>query len=141
MGKFTIIFIISLKLTYKHVDHTRLLAGDKIEKTSALNLKSETYEELKREAEEKFYNVKDLIEIILERHLKRNKMISRMWPGLQIARVDENTIIVINTCDKKYFDVDLRESFLYCKQDRSTGCVHTAFVWMQAEDLKLDRKF
>ena len=32
------------------------------------------------------------IENIIDRHLNRNKMISKMWPGLQIAMVEKKTI-------------------------------------------------
>jgi hypothetical protein len=84
--------------------------------------------------------ITDHVERILDRYLKRNKMIGKMWPGLQIASVDENTIVVVNVSESKSHNVKQRENFLYCEHDRSTGCIHTAFVWMQAEDLELDRK-
>lgn len=100
-----------------------------------ININSHLYEELQREAEEKHFTTKDYIEIILERHLKRNHMINRIWPELQIAGVDEEIILVVNVIDKKFFNVRLHDKYLFCEQDKSTGCNHTAFVWMQAEDL------
>jgi hypothetical protein len=62
-------------------------------------------------------------------------MINRIWPELQIAGVDENIILVVNVTDKKFFNVRLHDKYLFCEHDKSTGCNHTAFVWMQAEDL------
>jgi hypothetical protein len=100
-----------------------------------ININSHLYEELQREAEEKHFTTKDYIEIILDRHLKRNHMINRIWPELQIAGVDEEIILVVNVIDKKFFNVRLHDNYLFCEQDKSTGCNHTAFVWMQAEDL------
>jgi adenylate kinase len=100
-----------------------------------ININSHLYEELQREAEEKHFTMKDYVEIILDRHSKRNQMINRIWPELQIAGVDENIILVVNIIDKKFFNVRLHDKYLFCEQDKSTGCNHTAFVWMQAEDL------
>lgn len=100
-----------------------------------ININSHLYEELQAEAEEKHFTIKEYIEIILERHLKRNHMINRIWPELQIAGVDEEIILVVNVRDKKFFNVRLHDKYLFCEQDKSTGCNHTAFVWMQAEDL------
>lgn len=94
-----------------------------------------------KEAEEKLYGIHEHIENIIDRHLNRNKMISKMWPGLQIAMVEKNTIVVMNISERKFFDVKLHENFILCEQDKSAGCDHTAFVWMQAEDLQLDSKF
>lgn len=110
------------------------------EEKSTICIKSELYEELMKEAEEKLYDIKDHIENIIDRHLNRNKMISKMWPGLQIATVDDNTIVVINISKRKFYDVKLHDKFIRCEQDKSAGCDHTAFVWMQAEDLELDSK-
>lgn len=100
-----------------------------------ININSQVYEELEREAEEKHFTTKEYVQIILDRHLKRNHMINRIWPELQIAGVDENIILVVNVIDKKFFNVRLHDKYLFCEQDKSTGCSHTAFVWMQAEDL------
>ena len=94
-----------------------------------------------KEAEEKLYNINERIENIIDRDLNRNKMISKMWPGLQIAMVEKNTIVVINISERKFFDVKLHEHFILCEQDKSAGGDHTAIVWMQAEDLQLDSKF
>ena len=55
------------------------------------------------EAEEKLFDMKDYVEVLLDGHMKRNKMISKMWPGLQIARVDKKTIVVISKYRKKIF--------------------------------------
>lgn len=111
------------------------------EEKSAIGIRSELYEELMKEAEDKLYNIDYHIESIIDRHLNRNKMISKMWPGLQIAMVEKNTIVVMNISERKFFDVKLHENFILCEQDKSAGCDHTAFVWMQAEDLQLDSKF
>ena len=73
-------------------------------------------------------NINDHIENISDRHLNRNKVISEMWSGLQIAMVEKNTIIVINISERKFFDVKLHENFILCEQDKSAGCDHTAFV-------------
>lgn len=100
-----------------------------------ININSHLYEELQREAEEKHFTMKDYVEIILDRHSKRNQMINRIWPELQIAGVDESIILVVNVIDKKFFNIGLHDKYLFCEQDKSTGCNHTAFVWMQAEDL------
>jgi hypothetical protein len=112
----------------------------KIDKRSTINISSHLYEELQKEAEEKHFTIKDHVEVILDRHLKRNQMISRIWPGLQIAGVDDNAIVLVNILERKFYDVKLRQKSLHCMQDKSTGCDHTAFVWMQAEDLELDGK-
>jgi hypothetical protein len=114
--------------------------GNTTEK-SKICINSELYEELMKESEEKLYNIRDHIQNIIDRHLNRNKMISKMWPGLQIARVDDNTIVVIDISKRKFYDVKLHDNFIHCEQDKSAGCDHTAFVWMQAEDLELDNKF
>jgi hypothetical protein len=122
------------------------MASDNLDKKSTININSQRheefininlhlYEELQREAEEKHFTIKDYVEIILDRHSKRNQMINRIWPELQIAGVDENIILVVNVIDKKFFNVRLHDKYLFCEQDKSTGCNHTAFVWMQAEDL------
>lgn len=122
------------------------MSSDNLDKKSTININSQRheefininlhlYEELQREAEEKHFTMKDYVEIILERHSKRNLMINRIWPELQIAGVDENIILVVNVIDKKFFNVRLHDKYLFCEQDKSTGCNHTAFVWMQAEDL------
>jgi hypothetical protein len=122
------------------------MASDNLDKKSMININSQRheefininlhlYEELQREAEEKHFTIKDYVEIILDRHSKRNQMINRIWPELQIAGVDENIILVVNVIDKKFFNVRLHDKYLFCEQDKSTGCNHTAFVWMQAEDL------
>jgi hypothetical protein len=79
-------------------------------------------------ADEKLYNINEHIENIIDRHLNRNKVISEMWSGLQIAMVEKNTIIVINISERKFFDVKLHENFILCEQDKSAGCDHTAFV-------------
>jgi hypothetical protein len=113
---------------------------NKVEK-STIGIRSELYEELMKEAEEKLHNMKDHVENIIDRHLNRNKMISKMWPGLQIVKFDENTIVVVNINDRKFFDVKLHDNYMLCEQDKSAGCEHVAFVWMQAEDLELDNKF
>ena len=117
------------------------MSQDNTEEKSTICIKSELYEELMKEAEEKLYNIKDHIENIIDRHLNRNKMISKMWPGLQIATVDDNTIVVINISKRKFYDVKLHDNYIRYEQDKSAGCDHTAFVWMQAEDLELDNKF
>jgi hypothetical protein len=65
-----------------------------------------------KEAEEKLYNINEHIENIIDRHLNRNKMISKMWPGLQIAMVEKNTIVVIKISERKFFDVKLHENFI-----------------------------
>jgi hypothetical protein len=114
---------------------------DNKEEKSAICVRSELYEELMKEAEEKLYNINEHIEIIVDRDLNRNKMNSKMWPGLQIAMVEKNTIVVINISERKFFDVKLHENFILCEQDKSAGCDHTTFLWMQAEDLQLDSKF
>ncbi len=122
------------------------MSSDNLDKKSTININSQRheefitinlhlYEELRREAEEKHFTMKDYVEIILDRHSKRNQMINRIWPELQIAGVDENIILVVNVIDKKFFNVRLHDKYLFCEQDKSTGCNHTAFVWMQAEDL------
>jgi hypothetical protein len=122
------------------------MSSDNLDKKSTININSQRheefininlhlYEELQREAEEKHFTMKDYVEIILDRHSKRNQMINRIWPELQIAGVDENIILVVNVIDKKFFNVRLHDKYLFCEQDKSTGCNHTAFVWMQAEDL------
>lgn len=122
------------------------MSSDNLDKKSTININSQRheefininlhlYEELQREAEEKHFTMKDYVEIILDRHSKRNLMINRIWPELQIAGVDENIILVVNVIDKKFFNVRLHDKYLFCEQDKSTGCNHTAFVWMQAEDL------
>lgn len=122
------------------------MSSDNLGKKSTININSQRheefininlhlYEELQREAEEKHFTMKDYVEIILDRHSKRNQMINRIWPELQIAGVDENIILVVNVIDKKFFNVRLHDKYLFCEQDKSTGCNHTAFVWMQAEDL------
>lgn len=122
------------------------MSSDNLDKKSTINVNSQRheefininlhlYEELQREAEEKHFTMKDYVEIILDRHSKRNQMINRIWPELQIAGVDENIILVVNVIDKKFFNVRLHDKYLFCEQDKSTGCNHTAFVWMQAEDL------
>jgi hypothetical protein len=122
------------------------MSSDNLDKNSTININSERheefininshlYEELQREAEEKHFTMKDYVEIILDRHSKRNQMINRIWPELQIAGVDESIILVVNVIDKKFFNVRLHDKYLFCEQDKSTGCNHTAFVWMQAEDL------
>jgi hypothetical protein len=114
---------------------------DNKEEKSAICVRSELYEELMKEAEEKLYNINEHIEIIVGRDLNRNKMNSKMWPGLQIAMVEKNTIVVINISERKFFDVKLHENFILREQDKSAGCDHTTFLWMQAEDLQLDSKF
>jgi hypothetical protein len=101
----------------------------------SININSQVYEELQKEAEEKHFTTKEYVQILLDRHLKRNHMINRIWPELQIAGVDENIILVVNVTDKKFFNVRLYDKYLFCEHDKSTGCNHTAFVWMQAEDL------
>jgi hypothetical protein len=122
------------------------MSSDNLDKKSTININSQRheefininlhlYEELQREAEEKHFTMKDYVEIILDRHSKRNQMINRIWPELQIAGVDENIILVVNVIDKKFFNVRLHDKYLFCEQDKSTGCNHTAFVWMQAEVL------
>jgi len=122
------------------------MSSDNLDKKSTININSQRheefininlhlYEELQREAAEKHFTMKDYVEIILDRHSKRNLMINRIWPELQIAGVDENIILVVNVIDKKFFNVRLHDKYLFCEQDKSTGCNHTAFVWMQAEDL------
>jgi hypothetical protein len=93
-----------------------------------------------KEAEEKLYDIKEHIENIIDRHLNRNKIVSKMWPGLQIAMVEKKTIVLINISERKFFDVKIHENFIFCEQDKSAGCDHTAFVWMQVEDLHLDSK-
>jgi len=55
--------------------------------------------------------------------------------------VEKNTIVVINISERKFFDVKLHENLILYEQDKSAGCDHTAFVWMQAEDSQLDSKF
>jgi len=87
------------------------------EEKSAICVRSELYEELMKEAEEKLYNIYEHIENIID------------------------TIVVINISERKFFDVKLHENFILCEQDKLAGCDHTAFVWMQAEDLQLDSKF
>lgn len=83
------------------------MSSDNLDKKSTININSQhheefininlhLYEELQREAEEKHFTMKDCVEIILDRHSKRNQMINRIWPELQIAGVDENII----TCSK-----------------------------------------
>jgi hypothetical protein len=113
---------------------------NKTDKRPTIDIKSDLYEKLRMEAEEKLFDIKDYVEVILDRHMKRNKMISKMWPGLQIARVDKKTIVVINNIERKFFDVKLHDNFLHCEQDKSKSCDHTAFVWMQVEDLDLESR-
>ena len=113
---------------------------NKTDKRPTIDIKSDLYEKLRMEAEEKLFDMKDYVEVILDRHMKRNKMISKMWPGLQIARVDKKTIVVINNIERKFFDVKLHDNFLQCEQDKSKSCDHTAFVWMQVEDLDLESR-
>lgn len=60
------------------------MSQDNKEEKSAICIKSELYEELMKEAEEKLYNVNEHIENIIDRHLNRNKMISKMWPGCKL---------------------------------------------------------
>jgi hypothetical protein len=95
------------------------MSQDNAEEKSTICIKSELYEELMKEAEEKLYNIKDHIENIMDRHLNRNKMISKMWPGLQIATVDDNTIVVINISKRKFYDVKLHDNYIRCEQDKS----------------------
>lgn len=111
---------------------------NKTDKRPTINIKSELYEALRNEAEEKLFDMKDYVEVILDRLMKRNKMISKMWPGLQIAMVDKKSIVVINLKERKFFDVKIFDNYLHCEQDNSTACDHTAFVWMQVEDMDLE---
>lgn len=117
------------------------MAQENIGEKSTIAVKMELYGEIRTEADEKFRSIQDQVEGIIDRYLKRNKMISNIWPDLQIVMVKQNTIRVIDSKERKLYDVILRDNFLFCKQDRSTACTHSAFVWMQAEDLELDKKF
>ena len=54
------------------------MSRDNKEEKSAICIRSELYEELMKEAEEKLYNVNEHIENIIDRHLNRNKTISKM---------------------------------------------------------------
>jgi hypothetical protein len=139
-------FSLTVDKDIRLIQETVSMSNDNVDKKSTIHISSnhhaefininlQLYEELQREAEEKHFTTKDYIEIILDRHLKRNHMINRIWPELQIAGVDEEIILVVNVIDKKFFNVRLHDNYLFCEQDKSTGCNHTAFVWMQAEDL------
>ena len=80
------------------------------------------------------------IENIIDRHLNRNKMISKMWPGLQIAMVEKKTIAWL-TLVRENFSMWNYTKISSSVNRTNQGCDHTAFVWMQAEDLQLDSKF
>jgi hypothetical protein len=56
-----------------------------------ININSHLYEELQREPEERNFTTKDYIEITLDRHLKRNHMINKIWREGQIAGVDKRS--------------------------------------------------
>lgn len=60
------------------------MSQDNKEEKSAICIRSELYEELMKEAEEKLYNVNEHIENIIDRHLNRNKMISKMWQDCKL---------------------------------------------------------
>ena len=114
------------------------MSQDNKEEKSEICIRSELYEELMKEAEEKLYNVNEHIENIIDRHLNRNKMISKMWPGLQIAMVEKNAIVVINISERKFFDVKLHENLSFVnrtnQQDVTTlplfGCKLKICNWI-----------
>lgn len=68
----------ALPMSNDNLDNKSTIHINSHHQAEFININSHLYEELQREAEEKHFTTKDYIEIILDRHLKRNHMINRI---------------------------------------------------------------
>ena len=100
-----------------------------------VNIETKIYDEMAKEAEQNKESLKSHIETVLELHVKKKEKIAKIWSGLKIEQVDSDNVVLANLHERKFYDIGLKDNLLYCEQDRTKGCEHTAYLWSKFEEL------
>lgn len=93
----------------------------------------ETYDSLKKNAENNRQTTKQFINFLLINALTKYNYLNEISPELSVDSYGDNRVTLKDSKARKLIDVNLKEEGLVCEQDRKKDCEHTEFVLASPE--------
>ncbi len=100
----------------------------------------ETYKYYKKKAEENRYDIKEIINELLDDLIKKEMFLSRIAPFLSVESTELDKMILKDSKKREFIDIFLKDCVLYCDKDKKTDCIHTRFAWAIPEMAKMNLK-
>ena len=113
----------------------------KMEKTTVY-ISHPTYPLIKAEAEAQRYSVKEYINKILEQHLEKQEVLSKVVPDLSLDSLDYeiNKLVIKDSRLGRLHNVYFRNFQMECETCKSSDCVHTRYAFT-LDDIYRLRKY
>jgi len=102
-------------------------------------ISSETYDSLKKEAEQKSTSLRRHTNNILDYHFEKQELLKKMLPDLEVIMFREGLIYVMDSRRNSVAKIGLGEKFFHCDLCKKSDCVHVLLAMTQDELPKVER--
>jgi hypothetical protein len=107
--------------------------GNSTKPFTTVDIFQENYEVLKNKATQQRYDVKEYVNLQLQRLIEKEEFLGRYAPNISIDAVNENKITLRDSKYNGFIDITVHDKSLFCSFHRSCDCIHTRFVWASPE--------
>lgn len=98
----------------------------------------DTYDSLKKSAEERRSTTKEFTNSLLTNNLLRLYYLGMIAPELSVDSCEDNRITLKDSKARRLIDVYQKDKEFYCELDKAMDCIHSRFVWSSPE-ISLER--
>lgn len=100
----------------------------------------DTYDIMKKTAEENRYETKTYINEILVMNIEKDQFLKKYAPYLEKVGFRDNVLILKDSKKVEYIEVFLKNDKLYCSADEDKDCMHIHFALAMPELGRLKSK-
>jgi hypothetical protein len=93
----------------------------------------DTYDSLKKSAEERRNTTKEFVNTMLINSLLRLHYLIEIAPELSIDSYEDNRITLKDSKARRLIDVYQKDKEFFCDLDKKLDCIHSKFVWSSPE--------